>query len=110
MTKKIQNVVNQSTHGPVKDIMGLGRAKKANFTNLTLSLNWSTSEGQPRVIIYINLVDLESLMLHLKIIRLLVMEKKNFKVFIIYGQGSHPGHVTKTIFINLCSPSQGPST
>ena len=34
-----------------------------------------------------------------KIIGLLVLEKKIFKGFTIYGHGSHLGHVTKTYFI-----------
>ena len=45
-------------------------------------------------------------MLHakFKIIGLLVLEKKIFKVFTIYGHGGHLGHVTWTIDINFCSP------
>ena len=27
-----------------------------------------------------------------------------FKVFTIYGRGGHLGHVTWTIYINICSP------
>ena len=45
-----------------------------------------------------------------KIIRLLALGKKIFKVFIIYGHGGHLGHVTKTIFINLCFPFPWSST
>ena len=29
---------------------------------------------------------------------------KNLKVFAIYGYGSHPGHVTSTVPINVWSP------
>ena len=45
-----------------------------------------------------------------KIIGLLVLDKKILKVFTIYGDGSHLGHVTWTIYINFRSPSQGGST
>ena len=38
-----------------------------------------------------------------KIIGLLVLEKKIFKVFTIYGDGGHLGHVTRTIYINFRS-------
>ena len=34
----------------------------------------------------------------------LVLEKKIFKVFTIYGHGCHLGHVTWTIYINFRSP------
>ena len=40
----------------------------------------------------------------LKIIGLLVLEKKIFKVFTIYGHGGHLGHVTWTICINFLFP------
>ena len=33
-----------------------------------------------------------------------VLEKKIFKVFTIYGHGSHLGHVTWTVYINFRSP------
>ena len=46
-------------------------------------------------------------MLRFKIIGLLVLEKKFFKVFTIYGHGGHLGHVTWTIHINFRSPFQG---
>ena len=39
-----------------------------------------------------------------KILGLLVLEKKIFKVFTIYGHGGHLGHVTWTIYINFRSP------
>ena len=54
--------------------------------------------------IYIDFVELHSLMPSFKIIGLLVLEKKIFKVFIIYGHGGHLGHVTWTIYINFRSP------
>ena len=41
-----------------------------------------------------------------KIIGLLVLEKKIFKVFTIYGHGGHLGYVTWTIYINFRSPFQ----
>ena len=59
--------------------------------------------GQPSIIIYINFVELESPMVHAKFqdhMTLGSREKDSFKVFTIYGHGSHLGHVTKTIFIN----------
>ena len=42
-------------------------------------------------------------MLHIsfKVISLLVLEKKIFKVFTIYGHSSHVGHVTQLICINF---------
>ena len=39
-----------------------------------------------------------------KIIGLLVLEKKIFKVFTIYGHGGHLGHVTWIIYTNFRSP------
>ena len=39
-----------------------------------------------------------------KIIGLLVLEKKIFKVFTIYGHGGYLGHVTWTIYIYFRSP------
>ena len=57
--------------------------------------------------IYINFVELQSLMLHtsFKIIGLLVLEKKIFKVFFyLYSHGGHLGHVTLTIYINFLYP------
>ena len=43
-------------------------------------------------------------MLSFKIIGPLVLEKKIFKVFTIYGHGDHLGYVTCTIYINFQSP------
>ena len=42
----------------------------------------------------------------LKIIGILVLEKKIFKVFTIYVHGGHLGHVTCTIYINFLSHFQ----
>ena len=60
--------------------------------------------GQPRVIIYEKIVELESQMLHAKFQdhRTLGTRGKDFKIFtmVLYGHGGHLGHVTKTIFIN----------
>ena len=42
-----------------------------------------------------------------KIIELLVQKKKTVKVLAIYGHGGHPGHVTETIFINMCPSFPG---
>ena len=39
----------------------------------------------------------------IKIIGLLVLEKKILKVFTINGHGGHLGHVTCTIYINFLS-------
>ena len=38
-----------------------------------------------------------------KIIGLLILEKKIFKDFTIYGHGGHLGHVTCTIYIHFLS-------
>ena len=38
-----------------------------------------------------------------KVMGLLVLEKTIFKVFTIYGHGSHVGHVTQLICINFHS-------
>ena len=43
-------------------------------------------------------------MLSFKIIGLLVLEKKIFTGFTIYGHSGHLGHVTRTIYINFRSP------
>ena len=48
-------------------------------------------------------VKLESRMLHAKFQdHIRVVLGSGEKVFNIYGHGGHLGHVTKTIFINLC--------
>ena len=45
-----------------------------------------------------------------KIIRLLVLEKKIFIFFTIYGHGCHLGHATWTILYTFVLHSQGGST
>ena len=42
------------------------------------------------------------LIISFKITVLVVPKKKIVKVLTIYGHGGHLGHVTETIFINLC--------
>ena len=57
--------------------------------------------------IYIHIVDLESLMLHAKFQDRRPLgsgEEDFFKVFTIYGHGSHLGHVTWIIYIHIGSP------
>ena len=57
--------------------------------------------------IYINFVELLSLMLCTKFLnhRLSGSGEEDFlKVFAIYSHGGHLGHVTWTIYINFCSP------
>ena len=54
-------------------------------------------QGHPKVIIYIHIVDLESLVLHAKFQdpRPLGSGEEDFyKVFTIYGHGGNLGHVT----------------
>ena len=61
--------------------------------------------GQPRVIIWTNLVVLEHPMLHTKFQSHSGSgEEEFFKVFTIYGHGGHLGQVTRTIWTNFCSP------
>ena len=57
-------------------------------------------QGQPRVIIWTNLVVLEHPMLHTKFQGHLPFDK----VFTIYGHGGHLGHVTRTFWSNFRSP------
>ena len=45
-----------------------------------------------------------------KIIEILVLKKKSFKGFNLYGHGGHLGHVTWTIYIHFLPPSQKGST
>ena len=55
--------------------------------------------------IYINFIELLSLMPSFKIIGLLVLKKEIFKgFFTIYSHGDHLGHVTLTILIKFHSP------
>ena len=63
-------------------------------------------QGQPRVIIYIDFVELQSLILHAKFQdhRTSGSGEEDLKVFTKYGLGGHFGHVTWTICINFRSP------
>ena len=64
-------------------------------------------QGQPRVTIYTNFVELESPMLHAKFQhhRTSGSGEEDFqKVFTIYGRGGHLDHVTWTIYTNLGYP------
>ena len=58
--------------------------------------------------IYINFVELQSLMLHTKFQNQWPSgseeEDRFLKVFSIYSHGGHLGHVTLTIYINFLSP------
>ena len=56
------------------------------------------------VMIYINFVELHWLMLHAKFQNHRSSGRRFLKVFVIYSHGSHLGHVTWTIYINLRSP------
>ena len=64
-------------------------------------------QGQPRVIIWINLVVLMHSMLHTKFQGHWPFgsgKEDYLKVFTIYGHGGYLGHVTWTIWTNFCSP------
>ena len=67
-------------------------------------------QGQPRIIIYINFVEVESPMLYakFKIIGFSVLENTVLKVFTIYWHGSHLGHVTWTIQLLFLLPMEEP--
>ena len=56
--------------------------------------------------IYINFVELSSLMRHTKFQNHWPSgsEEEDFKGFSIYSHGGHLGHVTLTIYINFLSP------
>ena len=71
--------------------------------NLTLTLSRS---GQPRIIIWTNLVGPTTPMLHTKSQGHLPSGSGEdfLRVFTIYGRGGHLGHVTKTIWTNLRYP------
>ena len=72
--------------------------------------NWhcrKIGQGQPRVIIWTNLIWFEHPMLHTKFQghRPFGSGKKDFfKIFIIYWHGGHLGHVTCTVWTNFQSP------
>ena len=63
------------------------------------------SQGHPRVMIYINFVELVTLMLlaKFKILSISILVKITLKVFAIYHTGSHLGQVTFINYINFCS-------
>ena len=63
-------------------------------------------QGHPKVVIYINFVELLSKMPHAKFQnhRPSGSGEENFKVFAIYSPGGHLGHVTMAIYINVHSP------
>ena len=59
-------------------------------------------QGHPSVMIYINFVDLRSLMLHTKFQNHRPSgSEEDLKNNAIYSHGGHLGHVTLTIYINL---------
>ena len=62
-------------------------------------------QGHPRVMIYINSVELHSQMLHAKFQnhRPSGFRRRFLKVFAIYSHGDHLGHVTLTIYTNFHS-------
>ena len=66
------------------------------------------NQGQPKIIIYIIFVELNSLLLSItvsfKVIWLMVLEKRFLMIFTIYGHGCHLCHVTRINYINFCSP------
>ena len=65
-------------------------------------------QGQPRIIIWTNLVGSTTPMLHTKSQghRPSGSGEEDFlRVFTIYGRGGHLGHVTKTIWTNFRSPT-----
>ena len=63
-------------------------------------------QGQPRVIFYINFVELESTMLHDKFQdhRTSGSGEYFLKVFTMFWHGGHLCHVTWTIYINFFYP------
>ena len=64
-------------------------------------------QGQLRDIIYINFVELESLMLHAKIqdhFDIRFWKRRFVKVLAMSGPGGHLGHVNKTIFTKFVFP------
>ena len=69
--------------------LGCAKAKKTYFAKFDIAI-------KPRIIIYINFVDLESLKLHAEFqdYQTSCSGEKYVKVFTIYRHGSHLGHVT----------------
>ena len=87
---------NQRTNGPVNALLISGPTVSTKTNGI--------GQCQPKVIIYINFVELESPMLHAKFQDHRTWFWRRFlKVFTIYGHGSHLGHVTCTIYINFLS-------
>ena len=91
--------INQSTNGPVNAHLTSrpGFSTINNFDQIWFC--HKIGQGQSKVIIYRNFVDLESPIVHAKfqIMGLLVLKKKVLKVLVIhvhvYGHGSHLGNV-----------------
>ena len=78
---------------------------KAYGTKFDLAIK--IGQGQPRVIIYINYIELTFQMLHTKFQGHRLSgsgEEDFFNVFTIYGRRGHLGHVTWTKYINFLSP------
>ena len=99
---KIQSICQFTAFCPSNDILTIfpiqmhGRPK----------IGHKIGQGQPRVTSDINFVDLHSLMLHAKFQnhRPPGSEKRRFfKIFVIYSNGGHLGHVTMTIHANFHS-------
>ena len=67
-------------------------------------------QGQPRVFIYINFVDLDVACQVSSSLDFLFWRIRFLKVFTINEHGSHVGHVTCTIYIYFLVTSQGGST
>ena len=85
--------INKRANGPVNAHLRTGIYK--------------IGQGYPKVMIYINFVELLSLMLHAKFQnhRPSGSGEEDFKgFFAIYSHGGHLGHVTLTIYINFHSP------
>ena len=64
-------------------------------------------QGHPRVMVYTNFVELDCLMLHAKFQNHRPYgscEEDFLKVFDIYSQGGHLGHVALTIYTNFHCP------
>ena len=80
----------------------------ATYVDLAVKLlNRSSRQGHPRVMIYINFVELLSLMLNAKFQKHRPSGSGGedfLKVFAIYSHGGHLGHVTWIIYINFRSP------
>ena len=97
-------IVNQRTNDPVNAPLtsGPGISTISKF-DLALKIG----QGHPRVIIYINFVDLYP-DLNFQVSRLwdFWFQRRFLKVLAIHGHGRHLGtcNVTKTVFMNICIP------